>query len=52
MDNKTLERYLLTIGKRTFVNCFYLFQKHYADMGNKELGKNIPEYDSLSTENS
>lgn len=52
MDNETLERYLLTIGKRTYINCFYLFQKHYNDMNNQELGKHIPEYDTLSAKNS
>ena len=52
MDNEKLERYLKSIGKRTFVNCFYLFQQKHNLLGDKELGKYIPEYDPMDAENS
>lgn len=52
MDNEKLDRYIRTVGKRTFINCFYLFKNNYKTMNSIELGKCIPEYDSLDASNS
>ena len=52
MDNEKLDRYLRTIGKRTLVNCFYLFRDNYMRMNSEELGRHIPEFDYMDADNS
>jgi len=51
MDKTKVNRYLNSIGKRTFVNCFELFKDNYDKCNEIELGKMIPLHDPLSESN-
>lgn len=51
MDNEKLVRYLFTIGKRTYINCFYFFQQNYKTLNDSKIGQHIPEFDPLSENN-
>lgn len=51
MDDQKLDRYLRSVGKRTFINCFELFYNNYNKLKEWDLGLLIPQYDQLSKEN-
>ena len=51
MDNTKLDRYLRSVGKRTFVNCFYLFKNNFTNLNEFELGTLIPNEDPLALSN-
>lgn len=47
-----LKRYINSVGKTTFVNCFELFLNEYENLNEFELGAKIPEYDNSAIDNS
>lgn len=50
-SNFDLNRYINSVGKRTFVKCYQYFKDSYKALPDIELGKRIPEFDEESQSN-